>query len=86
MIDYSAVAVDPHTGHLLALSDQSHTLVEMTAEGAPVSFISLRNGLHGLKATMEQPEGVALDEAGNLYLIGEPNLFHVFHKVSKAAQ
>lgn len=86
VIDYSAVAIDPRTGHLLALSDQSHTLVELTADGQPVSFISLRSGLHGLKATMEQPEGVALDEAGNLYMIGEPNLFHVFHKVSGAAQ
>ncbi|GAC1036834.1 YjiK family protein [Pseudomonas sp. No.117] len=86
VIDYSAVAVDPRTGHLLALSDQSHTLVELTADGQPVSFISLRRGLHGLEATMEQPEGVALDEAGNLYMIGEPNLFHVFRKVSKPAQ
>ena len=60
--------------------------MELTADGQPVSFISLRSGLHGLKATMEQPEGVALDEAGNLYMIGEPNLFHVFHKVSGAAQ
>lgn len=86
VIDYSAVAVDPRSGHLLALSDQSHTLVELTAEGQPVSFISLRRGLHGLDATLEQPEGVALDDDGNLYLIGEPNLFHVFHKVSPAAQ
>lgn len=86
VIDYSAVAVDPRTGHLLALSDQSHTLVELTADGQPVSFISLRRGLHGLEATMEQPEGVALDEAGTLYMIGEPNLFHVFRKVSQPAQ
>jgi len=86
VIDYSAVTVDPRTGHLLALSDQSHTLVELTAEGQPVSFISLRRGLHGLDATLEQPEGVALDEAGNLYVIGEPNIFHVFHKVSAAAR
>ena len=86
VLDYSAVAVDPRTGHLLALSDQSHTLVELTAEGQPVSFISLRRGLHGLDATLEQPEGVALDDDGNLYLIGEPNLFHVFHKVSGSAQ
>ena len=86
VIDYSAVAVDPRTGHLLALSDQSHTLMELTAEGQPVSFISLRRGLHGLDATQEQPEGVALDDDGNLYLIGEPNLFSVFHKVSAPAQ
>lgn len=86
VIDYSAVAVDPRTGHLLALSDQSHTLVELTADGQPVSFISLRRGLHGLEATMEQPEGVALDEAGTLYMIGEPNLFHVFRKVSQPTQ
>jgi len=86
VLDYSAVTVDPRTGHLLALSDQSHTLVELTTEGQPVSFISLRRGLHGLDATLEQPEGVALDEAGTLYLIGEPNIFHVFRKVSAAAR
>ncbi|KTT03857.1 DNA-binding protein [Pseudomonas oryzihabitans] len=86
VIDYSAVAVDPRTGHLLALSDQSHTLMEYTAEGQPVSFMSLRRGLHGLDATLEQPEGVALDDAGTLYVIGEPNIFHVFRKVSAPAQ
>ena len=76
----SALAVDPRTGHLLALSDQSKLLLELDSAGKPVSSLSLFAGRHGLSRNVPQAEGVASDNAGNLYLISEPNLFYVFRK------
>ena len=78
--DMSSLAVDPRTGHTLVLSDESRLLLELDEQGEPVSFISLIGGLNGLERAIKQAEGVAMDNAGNIYVVGEPNLFYVFHK------
>ena len=39
-------------------------------------------GESGLERTIPQPEGVAMDGAGVLYLVSEPNLFYRFEKRS----
>lgn len=78
--DLSSLDHDRSTGHLLALSDESKLLLELDGEGKPVSSLSLFAGRHGLTRNVPQAEGVASDNAGNLYLISEPNLFYVFRK------
>lgn len=78
--DLSSLDFDAATGHLLALSDESRLVIELNAEGKPVSTLSLLRGQHGLRRSVPQAEGVASDDAGNLYLISEPNLFYVFRK------
>ena len=78
--DLSSLDHDRSTGHLLALSDESKLLLELDGEGKPVSSLSLFAGRHGLSRNVPQAEGVASDNAGNLYLISEPNLFYVFRK------
>lgn len=78
--DLSSLQFDEGSGHLLALSDESRLLVELDTEGRPVSTLSLRKGRQGLKRDVPQAEGVALDDAGVLYLVSEPNLFYVFRK------
>lgn len=55
-------------------------MIELNAEGKPISTLSLLRGQHGLTRSVPQAEGVASDDAGNLYLISEPNLFYVFRK------
>ncbi|MEK1907878.1 MAG: SdiA-regulated domain-containing protein [Pseudomonas sp.] len=80
----SALSVDPRTGHLLVLSAQSNLLLELDENGQPLSFISLLGGLNGLEARIPRAEGVAMDEAGNIYMVSEPNLFYVFHKIAIA--
>lgn len=80
----SALSVDPRTGHLLVLSAQSNLLLELDENGRPLSFISLLGGLNGLEARIPRAEGVAMDEAGNIYMVSEPNLFYVFHKIAIA--
>jgi uncharacterized protein YjiK len=81
--DLSSLQFDPRSGHLLALSDQSRLLVELDADNQPVGTLSLRRGAHGLTRTIPQAEGVALDDAGTLYLVSEPNLFYVFKKTAE---
>lgn len=78
--DLSSLDFDDGTGHLLALSDESRLVIELDVAGKPVSTLSLLRGQHGLKRGVPQAEGVATDDAGNLYLISEPNLFYVFRK------
>ncbi|SDT20806.1 SdiA-regulated domain-containing protein [Pseudomonas oryzae] len=78
--DLSSVAIDPRSGHTLLLSDESRLLVELDLEGKPRSFIGLFSGLHGLVRGIAQAEGVAMDTAGNIYVVGEPNRFYVFSR------
>lgn len=78
--DLSSLQFDEGTGHLLALSDESRLVVELDTDGEPVSTLSLLRGMHGLKRSVPQAEGVAMDDRGVLYLVSEPNLFYVFSK------
>jgi uncharacterized protein YjiK len=80
MRNLSALAIDPRTGHMLVLSADSHLLMELDKKGEQVSFIALLRGFNGLKNTIPRAEGVTMDEAGNLYMVSEPNLFYRFEK------
>lgn len=76
----SSLTIEPRTGHTLALSADSHMLLELNENGEKVSFMTLLGGFNGLKDTIPRAEGVALDEDGNLYIVSEPNLFYSFKK------
>lgn len=78
--DLSSLQYDEGSGHLLALSDESRLVIELNSDGRPISTLSLLRGQHGLKKSVPQAEGVALDDRGRLYLVSEPNLFYVFEK------
>ncbi|BAP42670.1 SdiA-regulated domain-containing protein [Pseudomonas sp. LJDD11] len=78
--DLSSLQFDERSGHLLALSDESRQILELDIEGRPVGSSSLKKGQMGLSKTVPQAEGIAMDDAGTLYLVSEPNLFYVFRK------
>jgi len=80
MRNLSALATDPRTRHTLALSADSHLLLELDLAGKPVSFMTLLRGFNGLGKTIPRAEGVTMDEAGTLYMVSEPNLFYRFEK------
>ncbi len=83
MRNLSALSVDPRTGHILALSAQSHLLLELDEQGEPISFISLiGSGQGGLNKRIPRAEGVAIDEKGTIYIVSEPNLFYKFEKLA----
>ncbi|MDR0278582.1 MAG: SdiA-regulated domain-containing protein [Paucimonas sp.] len=79
--DLSSLQFDERSGHLLALSDESKLVLELDVTGRPLASLSLRKGFHGLKQSVPQAEGIAMDGDGTLYLVSEPNLFYVFRKV-----
>lgn len=78
--DLSSLQFDERSGHLLALSDESRLVLELDIDGRPLSSLSLRKGRHGLERSVPQAEGIAMDDAGVVYLVSEPNLFYVFRK------
>ena len=78
--DLSSLQYDERSGHLLALSDESLLVLELDVQGRPLSTMSLRKGRQGLSKSVPQPEGIAMDDDGNLYMVSEPNLFYVFRK------
>jgi uncharacterized protein YjiK len=78
--DLSGIAYDPRSGHLLVLSHESRAIVECTFDGAEVARLSLTAGSAGLERDIPQPEGIALDDAGRLYLCGEPSELYIFEK------
>jgi uncharacterized protein YjiK len=78
--DLSSLQYDERSGHLMALSDESRLILELDIDGRPLSTMSLSGGRQGLKKTVPQAEGIAMDDDGTLYLVSEPNLFYTFKK------
>lgn len=80
LVDLSSVTLHEASGHLLLLSHMSGMLVELDAEGQTVASLSLREGQAGLGADIPQAEGLAVDGAGRVFIVSEPNLFYRFAK------
>jgi len=77
--DLASVEFDPQSGHLLLLSEESHMILEIDAEdGSPFSLRAL-GSLPGDEPVV-QPEGLAVDERGTIYVVSEPNLFYRLRK------
>lgn len=78
MSDLSSLSKHTQSGHILLLSDESHMLVEYDAAGRPLSLLGLWQGMGGLRETVPQAEGLAVDDHKRIYLVSEPNLFYRF--------
>ncbi|MBP8902243.1 MAG: SdiA-regulated domain-containing protein [Thiobacillaceae bacterium] len=84
MRDLSSLTLHEPTGHMLLLSDESKVVVEYDAQGEPVSLMPLWGGWQGLKQSVPQAEGIAMDEAGAIYILSEPNLFLRYERTTPA--
>ncbi|WP_157667773.1 SdiA-regulated domain-containing protein [Comamonas serinivorans] len=80
--DLSSVEVDPESGHVLLLSDESAMVYEYAPSGELIARLPLRAGSQGLADDIPQAEGIAVDGQGRLYVISEPNLFYRFERVN----
>lgn len=81
--DYADIALLPgEEERLLVLSEASHSLHVVDLTGRELSRLNLRSGLLNLIPLLEQPEGVTIDNDGNVYLVGEPNQFMVLPRKS----
>lgn len=65
---------------LLIASHESKVIKEVFLSGTIIDRMYLRKGWHGLKEDIKQAEGIATDDKGDLYIVGEPNLFYKFVK------
>jgi uncharacterized protein YjiK len=70
MADMSGVVFNPATGRLLILSDLDYRIIDIALDGTVFGKLDF--------AEYEQYEGIALDDAGNIHLVGEPRFFHVW--------
>jgi len=78
--DLSGIYYHAGTGHLLLLSDESQCVVEATTDGQEVGRLSLKAGSAGLAEDARQPEGIAMDDQGRLYICSEPDRLYIFAK------
>lgn len=86
MNDLSSLTADSRSGHLLLLSDESHMVVEYSAEGKPLSLLGLWRGMNGLSRTVPQAEGLTVDSQRRVYVVSEPNLFYRFTPINPSAE
>lgn len=78
--DVSAADFYAAGGTLLIASHESKVVKEISLSGEVIDRMYLRKGWHGLKEDIKQAEGIALDDKGDLYIVGEPNLLYKFVK------
>lgn len=63
---------------LLVLSDESKLLLALNEHEQVVGCLPLIVGQQGLLHNIRQPEGVTMDNDGNLYIVSEPNFFYKY--------
>jgi uncharacterized protein YjiK len=76
--DYSSVSLHEPTGELLVASKLTGMVLAYAPDGSLAGTLPLWPGFRGLARRVPQAEGMALDPAGTVYLVSEPNLFYRF--------
>ena len=80
MNDFSGLHFDLEARRLLFLSDESKLVSEVSLQGKIMSFMKLKKSFAHLTNDIPQPEGITMDDEGNIYIVSEPNLFYKFVK------
>jgi len=78
--DLAAIEVDPRSGNLLLLGEEASVLYEYSRAGDLLSVMPLWADMAGLADRIPQPEGLAVDNSGNIFIVSEPNLFYKFER------
>ncbi len=76
--DVSGLEYHAPTDSLLVLSDESKMILEVSSEWRVRDRLFLTAEWSGLRDDIPQPEGIAMDNENNLYIVSEPNLFYKF--------
>lgn len=78
--DVSGLEYHAPTDSLLMLSDESKMILEVSSEWRVRDRLFLTAEWSGLRDDIPQPEGIAMDNENNLYIVSEPNLFYKFSR------
>lgn len=78
MDDLSGLHFDTKSRHLLFLSHESNLVAEGSLDGEVISYMELEKGYTGFKDDAFKAEGITMDDDGNIYIVGEPNLFYQY--------
>lgn len=81
--DVAGLAIEPRSGQLLLLSQESRLILSLDGQFAAQNYLVLLPGFNGLTRRVPQAEGLALDGAGNLYVVSERNLFFAFRREAR---
>jgi uncharacterized protein YjiK len=77
--DAAGIVIDPRSGHLLILSEESKCIIECTIEGKELARLSLYENQANLKRDFKKPEGITIDpKSGKIFTCGENNEFYIF--------
>ncbi|EDX6994590.1 YjiK family protein [Salmonella enterica subsp. enterica serovar Sandiego] len=76
--DVSGLEYHAPTNSLLVLSDESKMILEVSSEWRVRDRLFLTAEWSGFRDDIPQPEGIAMDNENNLYIVSEPNLFYKF--------
>lgn len=76
--DVSGLEYHAPTNSLMVLSDESKMILEVSSEWRVRDRLFLTAEWSGLRDDIPQPEGIAMDNENNLYIVSEPNLFYKF--------
>ncbi|EBU4775214.1 hypothetical protein CYM16_23280, partial [Salmonella enterica] len=71
--DVSGLEYHAPTDSLLVLSDESKMILEVSSEWRVRDRLFLTAEWSGLRDDIPQPEGIAMDNENNLYIVSEPN-------------
>lgn len=79
--DLSGLYFDRAKQSLFMLSDESGKMTRLQHKhtSGPTAFLDFNWFGSGLIKPIPQPEGVTMDEKGNLFVVSEPNLLYVFN-------
>ena len=83
--DLSGLHFDTVARNLVFVSDESKMISEVSLDGKRISFLLLKKGFAGLEEDIPQAEGITMDDAGNIYLVSEPNLLYRFARKAEGA-
>lgn len=83
--DVASVSFNESWQSMALLSHESRRVYRLDGRNAPQLLLRLDPGHHGLKAAVEQPEGLAFGPDGSIFIVAEPNLFHRFLPTGKTA-
>ncbi|MBN1864702.1 MAG: SdiA-regulated domain-containing protein [Victivallales bacterium] len=76
--DASGICIDPRSGNLLILSQESRCIVECTVHGELLAVVYLTKGWSDFKRDFDKPEGITIDPAsGKVFVCGENDEFYI---------